>query len=690
MRIPSFLVWVALVRSTTEFVALGSPDTTRKLPLAPITNTPGSLPLMFEKVPSGLKSPFEFVAHAREYDLLIRPTDLVIRARGHAYSGQPLRMRLVGANAGARIDAENSIPTKTSYFRGNDPNQWRVGVSNYGRLRVHDAWPGISLTYYGTEGRMEYDIEVAVHARAEQIHFAFEASARFRIASDGALELPAKFGIVRLHAPIAYQVLGGMKVPVAAAYYRVGRRSISIRLGSYDRNRPVIIDPILSYSTYLGPTQGPAVSARGYKVTADAAGNAYVLGYTSSPLFPGANDSLHGSIHGDTDLFVAKLGPDGASLVWAAYVGGNGIDFGEGIAVDASGNVYLAGSTSSLNFPTTAGAYRTTGPMGGQDIFVTVLNSTGSALIYSSYFGGSDTEYGTGLAIGPASIAYVTGSTYSTDFPTTANAFLGPAAYQNSVLIKINPYASGGASLVYSSLLSQSGANSAVSVAVDAGGMAYVAGYTSTTVPLTPTAFQTSVLGFGDIYAMKLNPAETGAAALKYSTLLGGDSNNEVPYSIAVDSLGRMYVAGTTGSFNFPTTAGAFQTSINGGAPGFVAKLNPMLSGANSLLYSTYLGSSFGSTQPFSMALDPNGNVYVGGVTNGGFPTVAGAFQMNFGGGANDGFIAKLSADGTSLIYGTYLGGSSFDEVNGLAAAPGGSVIVTGSTYSRIFHSSER
>ena len=448
----------------------------------------------------------------------------------------------------------------------------------------------------------------------------------------------------------------------------------------------------LGYSTYLG---GSAFD-QGTAIAVDAAGNTYVAGSTFSanfPVTPGAYDTTY---HSGNHVFVAKLSP-GGSLDWATYLGGSVGEVPFGIAVDNSGNVYVTGQTASSDFPTTPNAFQTTN-RGSLDGFVTKLNPTGTALVYSTYLGGSDADFGGfAIAVDASGNAYIGGSTRSSDFPTTPGAFQttkpGLAGVNSATVTELNAM---GSALIYSTYLG--GTNSYVyneqvsGIAVDAAGNAYVSGITAATdFPTTPGALQTSSPGLGNQpFVAKLNASGSG---LVYSTYLGGSgsSSSGMGVGIAVDSSGDAYVTGSTQSSNFPTTPGAVQTTFGGGSyDAFVSKLNDT---GTALVFSTYLGGSGNdySSDFGSIALDGAGNVYVRGTTSStDFPT-ANAVQATYGGGAFDAYVAKLNASGTALSYSTYLGGSGAEDQspNGtgdlIAVDAAGNAYVTGITASTDF-----
>jgi len=367
-------------------------------------------------------------------------------------------------------------------------------------------------------------------------------------------------------------------------------------------------------------------------------------------------------------------------LIYSTYLGGNGNEIGHGIAVDSSGNAYVTGFTQSTNFPTTTGAFQTSNA-GGSDAFVTKLNATGTALIYSTYLGGTGNEVAYGIAVDGSGNAYVTGMTGSTNFPTTAGAYqTSLGGNDNAFVTKLNAT---GTSLIYSTYLGGTGTGWAEGIAVDGSGNAYVTGFTqSTNFPTTTGAFQTSLGGTQNAFVTKLNASGT---ALLYSTYLGGSGNmGDGGYGIALDGSGNAYVTGGTNSTNFPTTAGAFQTSFVGGrVEAFVTKLNAT---GTALIYSTYLGTSDSQDDPaYGIAVDGSGNAFVTGYTNSTiFPTTIGAYQTSNAGGS-DAFVTKLNATGTALIYSTYLGGTGIDIGNAIAVDASGNAYVTGYTGSTNF-----
>jgi hypothetical protein len=524
------------------------------------------------------------------------------------------------------------------------------------------------LVYYGNQRQLEYDFVVTPGAGPRVIRLAFEGVEKAQIDESGDLVLRTASGEIRQHKPIAYQEVGGAKHEIASRYVIEGADQVGFEVAEYDAARPLVIDPVLDYSTYLGG--GGLDYANG--IGADATGNAYVMGITNSSDFPTMN-GLQPTSGGSIETFVAKLNPAGSALVYSTYLGGGGIDFGNSMAVDFAGNAYVTGNTNSTNFPTANPLQPTNS--GYYDAFVTKLNPTGSALVYSTYLGGSGFDRGDGITVDSSGNAYVTGDTLSTDFPT-ANplqpAFGGGDLYGDAFVTKLN---ASGSALAYSTYLGGPGNEGAWYIAVDASGNAYVTGSSLGNFPTTAGAFQPAFGGTTDAFVAKLNPTDS---ALVYSTYLGG-SGDEFVGGIAVDASGNAYLVGSTYSTDFPTM-NPLQLTNSGVGDAFVTKLN---AGGSALVYSTYLGGN-GYDGGGGIALDASGDIYVTGATEStNFPTANSLQPINHG--ALDAFVTKLNAAGSALVYSTYLGGTGYDGGNGIAVNSVGSAYVTGVTQSTDF-----
>ncbi len=670
----------------------------------------GKLPLSFEANQGQTDGRVKFLSRGSGYALFLTSNEAILevrRPRGKAkgrggfippdltpdrnnrqssVANRPstvLRMKLVGANRAPQVAGLAELPGKSNYFIGNDPRKWRTHVPNYRTVRYQGVYPGVDLVYYGNQRQLEYDFVVAPGADPKTITLGIEvaggadrgfrpapdrrehegAGARLRINTEGDIVVPSDRGEVRFHKPVVYQVREGTKHFLSGRYVLRGRHGVGFQVTAYDAARPLVVDPLLSYSTYLGGSDFD----KGLGIAADLMGNAYVTGFTCSSNFPTGNP-LQATLGGSCDAFVTKLNRPGSARLYSTYLGGSGFDAGLSIVVDRFGNAYVAGDTESPDFPT---ANPLQGTLGGDfDAFVAKLNPAGSALLYSTYLGGSGADDANSIAVDRFGNAYVTGETVSTDFPTANPLQATLGGDFDAFVAKLNP---AGSALLYSTYLGGSGADVATSIAVDRFGNAYVTGETDS--PDFPTAnpLQASLAGDLDAFVAKLNPA---GSALLYSTYLGGSGTDDAN-GIAVDRFGNAYVTGETFSTDFPT-ANPLQAILVGGLDAFVAKLNPA---GSALLFSTYLGGS-GDDEALSIAVG-NVNVYVTGFTDSpDFPT-ANAVQGSLGGGT-DAFVTELNPAGSALLFSTYLGGSGGDE--GFAIAVDNvNVYVTGFTDSTDF-----
>jgi hypothetical protein len=581
-------------------------------------------------------------------------------------------MRLVGGNAKPEITAGDPLPGTVNYYVGSDSKNWHTGVKQYSSVSYREVYPGVNMVFHGAQRQLEFDFVVSPGANPKSIALGFKGARKLNTDDSGNLVLNSSAGDVVLHKPVAYQEKDGKREIVEAAFALKNRNEVALNLGTYDRGRELVIDPSLSYATYLGGSQEDDA----YAIAIDSSGDAYVTGQTKSTDFPTVAGAYSSSNAGLFDVFVTKIAADGTSRIYSTYIGGGSNDSGNAIAVDGSGNAFVAGGTttpSGASFPTTPGAYQTTFQGGNVDGFVLELASSGGSLMFSTFLGGNLDDVANGVAVDTTGV-YVVGSTTSNNFPVSSGTIQGtPGGTQNGFVTKLNI---SGTTLDYSTYLGGSNSDFAGAVAVSSGN-AYVTGTTANSAfPVTSgTAFQptcgtdgTCNGGLEDGFVTVINSAGTG---LVYSSFIGGQRNDR-GLGIAVDGSGNAYVTGFTQSSLFPTKS-AFQTALGGTQDAFVTAVNPGASGSASLLYSTLLGGSLNDVGT-SIAVDSNKNAYITGQTNSTDFPKASATQATLGGG-EDAFVSEISASGSSLTFSTYLGGS-LDENTFLGTSPIGSIAV--------------
>ncbi len=651
-------------------------------------------PISFEA-----REPGQFSSRGPGLALELRPTGAEITlqpavklpAGVRTPSPTRIRMGLAGGNPAAKPLGEGMLRGKVNYFRGKDPAKWKTDIATYASVRYDEVYPGIDMVYHASLGALEYDFVVAPGADPGRINLAFKDGAGARrkpeIAADGSLLLRTGSGTLRHEKPLCYQERDSVRTAVSSRYTLAADGGVQFALGEFDRTLPLVIDPTLAYSSYLG-TAGNDV---GFGVALDPAGFVYVTGQTPRV---GGND---------TDIFVAKVDPSSAgpnSLVFTTIFGGTSGDSSAfcdmGIAVDANGSAYVSGFTDSADFPT-LNAYDSTKGATFGDAFVTKLNS-GGGLVYSTFLGGDGWDYGHDITVDDQGRAHVAGGTISDNFPLTGGAIqtVNQGGLEDAFVTVLN---ANGQSLAFSTLLGGDGTDDAYSIALGPGGLIYIGGKTSSSGskpwPTTANAYQgtkqDSNGAQGDAFVAKIDRNRSGAAALLYSTYVGGSADDNC-WGVAADSSGNAYITGVTTSTNFPTLA-AIQPNKKGTWDAFITKLST--SGATtSIIYSTYLGT-FHGTRGFDIQVDGNGAAYVFGDTNWGndsslFPSVNPLPGMTLGQG--DSFLVKLTPVGTSFTYATMIGGSGGDSANTLALGPGGlaldalgNAFIAGTTFSSNF-----
>lgn len=574
--------------------------------------------------------------------------------------GQVVRLCLVGSNPTPQGTGYAPKTTYHNYFLGNDPAHWATRVPLFQEVIVQNVYPGIDVRYYTDQGHVRYDFLVAPGADPSQIRFTLQGADEETLEQDK-IAFRTRFGIVEMTELRAYQA----GQPITCHFVQKGS-SYGIELGPYDNSLALLIDPLI-YSTYLGGSG----SEEGTAIAVDATGNAYVTGYTFSANYPittGAYQTTHNGPN--EDAFVTKLNANGDDLIFSTFIGGASADKSNSIVIDASGDVYITGNTGSTDFPTTPGSYRTTNA-GAVDAFVTKLRGDGTGLIYSTYLGGVADDVAVSIAVDANGKAHVLGFTISSDYPVSANAYQTTYTPPYSAIF-VTRLRNTGSGIEWSTLVSGSADDWPSSIAIDASGNVYIVGHTySSNYPITSGAVQ-QVFGYpADGFITKINSSGT---ALVYSTFLGGNGTDLV-IDIAIEASGAAYVVGLTGSNNFPTTSSAYQPTYRGSEDGFLTKINPA---GTAWVYSTFIGdTSYDIAR--TVAVDGSGNAYAAGWTfSKNFPVTPGAAQDTLRSPAADGFVIKISADGSSLLHGTYLGGSADDGVMDIALGSSGHVYGTG------------
>jgi len=688
----------------------------------------------------------KFVSRGNAYTLFLTSTEAVLVLRQGAGHGKDTgkaapvvaRMRLSGANPAPHLAGGDELPGKSNYFLGNDPSQWHAGIPNYGRVMAAEVYPGIDLVYHGNQGQLEYDFEVAPHANPHKIRFVLEGIQGLRTDSQGDLLVKVTGGELRFRQPVAYQKEGGVERPVPVRYVLKGKNQVAFRLARYDARQPLLIDPILAYSTYLGGSSIDGANA----IAVAPDDSAFITGETYSLDFPTVN-ALYPMSEGGRVAFVSKISPDGSTLLYSTYLGcivkpttpvtvygpiTVGV-IGYGIAVDPLGEAYVDGTLDCPTFPVTPNVFNTLCGADGKcgaslnpqgyivnNCFVSKLNVEGSAPIYSGYLGEYDNVECRAIAVDDAENAYVTGDVGPNLMPTvilpptepppppfcTYNGFQtffggsGGTEYggigTDAFAVKVD---ASGSELLYCTYIGGSDEDVGYGIAVDTTANAYVTGVTySSDFPVTGSALQSTYAGAGDAFLAKINTDAKGTASLLYSTYFGG-SGLDQGNGVAVDASGNAYVAGLTtskaSSLGFTPPSGAYQKNCALDSLGvcegdaFIAKF--ALSGTPSLTYFSYLGGSLADSAN-GIALDSSGDAYVTGSTvSTDFPISGAVFQTTYGGGNADAFVTELNPAGSALVYSTYLGGSATDTGNGIAVDSGNpaSAYVSGQTCSLDF-----
>ncbi len=591
--------------------------------------------------------------------------------------GASVRMEYEGANPDARVEGVDALPSHANFLIG-AREDWRMDVPTYRGIRYRDLYPGIDMTYGGSGRDFKSEFIVAPGVDTSRIRMRYFGTGDLRIEESGELVIPLNAGArkgegqgareLREQAPTLYQEYNGQRVPVEGRFVLLDGRGVGFAVGKYDLARPLVIDPVLSYSTLLGGSGSDAVTA----LAVNSAGSAYVAGFTDSFDLPAASPEQNVNAGGN-DVFVAKLNPSGNGLLYCTYLGGAGDDRAYGIAVDASGSAYIAGTTTSTNFPVRSPLQSTLG--GGRNAFVAKLNAAGNVLVFSTYLGGNGSDTAYGVALDSTGNAYIVGDTTSTNFPSTGVQ----RTYHGAQDAFVSKLSADGSRLIYSTYLGGGSVEHGAAIAVDLSGSAYVTGSTFSADFPVANAFHAANAGGQDAFVTRLS---ADGNTLLFSTFFGGSGGTvgypEAGLAIALDGQGNAYVTGVTSSQDFPGLH-ALQSTLRGFTDAFVSKM----SASGALIYSTYLGGS-GIEMGNAVVVGAGGSAYVAGYTYSTDLPVVNALQPALAGEC-DAFLARLSPAGDSLSYLSYLGGNHADTAAALALDPAGAVYIAGWTLSSNF-----
>jgi hypothetical protein len=579
------------------------------------------------------------------------------------------RLAFINANTKPEVVPSNDKAHKVNYFIGNDKSTWHTNIKTSRAVLYRELYPNIDLKVYGIEKQIEYDFVVRPGGQVSDISFEYKDIEKTRIDKEGNLVITTDFGELEHAKPVCYQVIKRERVKVEAKFKKIENNTYGFCVEEYNRDYELTIDPlVLMYSTFLGGSGSDECES----IAIDSTGAIYVAGYTRSMDFPTEGSIQLSNAGGWSDAFIAKINASGTALVYSTYLGGAEQELPRDLAVDSEGAAYVMGATTSIDYPVKNPFQKMNG--GGMDTFITKINASGSALVYSTYLGGNDDDSGNGIAVDSKGAAYMTGESSSTNFPTKNPI---PGAYSGggskAFITKIN---ASGSALVYSTLLGGADGNGGSDIAVDSESAVYVTGFTTSSNFPIKNPIQKNRAGGDDAFITKIN---SSGSALVYSTYLGGAESDQ-SYGIAVDSKGAAYVTGWTESSDFPTK-NPIQRSIKGDRGVFVTKINSV---GKKILYSTYLGGSE-EEWPDDIAVDSEGAAYVIGRTRSEDFPIQDPIQRSKLGAWSDAFVTKVNSSGSALVYSTYLGGSNGAEGFSIAVDATGMAYITGITSSTDF-----
>jgi Beta-propeller repeat len=650
------------------------------------------LPLRFEEN-RGQWNPE--VLYAARAGLASGHSNLFFTKHGPVFTGvagnAPHRVNVswLRANPSPAIEPLDRLPAHTDYFIGR--SQWHTGISHYARIAYRSVYPGIDVVYYGSHDQLEYDFVLRPGADPHAIRLQFQGADRISLTGEGDLVVECAGARLVQKRPLLYQEdpLTSERRLVEGRYRLLAGSVVTVDVSHYNRSRPLVIDPVVTYATFLGGSATDQINA----VTTDANGLIYVVGYTDSTNLSPTYNGVQGGNAGENDAFIAVIDPTkygGPSLHYLTYLGGADDDAATGIAVDSKGHLYVTGTTSSMNFPVagnavqTALALSTNETVFNPNIFVAEI-SEANGLLYSTYFGGTGGDYPYGIGLDAKGNVYVGGTTQSTDFPVTSNAFAAVLWGPSDVFVvelNVNDTAA-----LYATYIGGENADDGRGFAVSPSGLVYFAASTlSTEFPLAGRSYLYNLPGIESLVIGVMNPSIAGNQGMVYATYFGGTNLDEVR-GLALDSSGNVLITGWTLSSDFPTTATAMMSTYGGAGNAFAVRVNPTAEPDAFLLYSTFIGGTGGDVG-YGITSDAKGNLYVAGYTlSTDFPVTSDAALSRFGDGV-EAFLVKFNpavAGSGALEYGTYFGTTGFHVVTGVAVAPNGTIALGGYTTDALF-----
>lgn len=636
-----------------------------------------ALPTRFESNYGQWPSSEKFRARAGDYAISFdnRGATLLLASKK-----RQIRFAPAGADPDARLTGVNAMRARANYITGRDRSGWRFGVPMYERVRYSGVYPGVDLDYYGNDGRLEFDFIAQPGANINAIRMQVTGADNLRLNGGGDLVIQVGSEQILQKKPVLYQLTAaGRRQAVEGSYFLAGHNRVGFRVGTYDRSRPLVIDPTLFYATLIGGKGNDAITG----VHADANGFFYVAGYITGD-GPSATDGAYQTtVAGGTDIVVAKIDPNtagGYSLLGMTFLGGTADDKPAAMAVDKQGNVYLTGTTTSADFPMASPLQDALG--GGTDAFVVMINPMlqgAGALYVSSYLGGKDTDSGNAIALDASGAVYVFGTTRSDNYPVTASTAAQAVRWgvQNCFLSKFTP---GNTAFSYSSYFGGEFSDDGRAMAVAPDGIVYAAGATySNKIGPVGNAYRETREGL-DIFLAKMDLNQAPSEVVQYVTFFGGKGMEEVR-AMTLDNKNRPVITGYTASTDFPTTGNAYQKQLKGYTNAFVSIVDPDAPKDQFLVYSTYFGGSFGEVA-YGVAADPAGAIYLTGYTmSADFPVTPDAFE---GGSAQAiySFVTKLdpAQDLMQLVYSTCLGTDGVNVGLAIAAGADGTIYTGGYT----------